>query len=463
MVMSHYIYCPKPQNLSAGGTVGYLTRLYMAFKEFRPQMMTDKDTKIVFKFAEAKTREHYLDTVTRDVFLEKNDCWRVLSEVLRCEGRVGSRGMKYSRLFRALPKCQIFNANDFANSIHINGAYSFFPVWNQLRQQGKAFSTLKILTTHNPFPPHEEEIGLRESRGKWSNAELSYFKNYLEVRDKLAFMLSDAILCPSEYSLEGYKDWSTWEDVIKAKPVYYCVTGAPIREVKSSRKDIRDALGVPEDATLIVFLGRKERVRGFDIFVEAAKCILAKSRKIWFVVLGDGALQSNISDDHFLEIGFTSQVSDYINAADACVTANRGSYFDLSMIEIMSLGAILIASNVGGNKWLRGKTRGVLYFNSGDVSELIAAIEYLLTVPVSERVQMREENKNLYSCELTPFHFQNNYQKVIDHIRNDIGERIFSSDIKEEMLKVQVIGKQREMLNSVIRSWKFAFNHILNG
>lgn len=453
--MSHYIYSPGPLNISAGGTVGYLTRLYLACEEYRPSMTTDLGTELIFCFAENKAYPQYINDLSKKVYINDTKHTQQLKEILELDKKFDHntvRIKRYSRWFRELPKCQVVNNKDTFASVHINGAYSFLPIWNQLRLQGKALSTLKILTTHNPFPPHVEEVGLRKSRGKWSESELAHLKKYLEIRDKLAFSLCDAILCPCEYSLEGYQSWPEWNEIISRKPVYYCITGAPVRKIRFSKEAIRKDLGIPDNEIMIVYLGRKEKVRGFDVFSEAARIVLTTNKKVWFVVIGTGNLKSNIASDHFIEIGFSENISDYINAADACVVANRGSYFDLSMIEILSLGCLLITSEVGGYRWLKNKTEGVLYFEPGNVKQLVCAINSLSSLPHERRNQMMASNKKLYNDKLTPFHFQENYQNIIDKIRGDFIPKMFEQEFHEEKLISKVVGKNQELFNYLIRT-----------
>lgn len=442
--MSHYIYCAGKRSIASGGTVGYLSRLDKAFKEYRSDYRTDAGTEIIFDFIEGKAHQTYINKSLVDfpemITMEKGDIesWRLKN--------------KCKRWFRELSKGEAsFLRCDSERSIHINGVYSFFPIWNRLKLRGVERKTIKILTAHNPMVPFEEELSIRESEGKYSEGELNILKLYMEYRDYLAFHLSDAIICPSVYSLESYERWNKFEEVIKNKPIYYCVTGAPKRISYKSRKEVRFELGIPEDATVILYLGRKEKVKGYDIFESAAKNIMNINSNIWFLVVGSGNLQSSLKHNHFVDVGYSENAGDYIEAADVCVTANRSNYFDLSMIEFLASGKILLLSKVGGNKWLEGKVKGVYFFESENVNDLTRMIRYIFNFSEVERLSMQRENLEFYNRELTLNKFQDNYQKVIDDIRRDVGKEIFFR--KEDKLKesVREISKMKESLNAVGR------------
>ena len=453
--MSHYVYCHSPFNLSAGGTVGYLSRLYSALQEFTPSMKTYDGAEMHFNFADREAQPRYLRDIPSDIFLGQNSCFDLLIRTLEKHKHFDPSCWlinKYERCFRELPKFQVTQKNDPHKSIHINGSYNFFPIWNQLRLQGQASSTIKILTTHNPWVPYVEDMSIRSTANKWSKKELDLFGQYMQLRDRLAFTLCDAILCPSEFSLDGYKEWEFWNEISKNKPIYYCITGAPPRIIMTSRKQLREKLGIPESELVILYLGRKEKVRGFDLFVNAARQVLATTRKIWFIAVGNGNLKVDINDQHFIDLGFSTHAGDFINAADACVSTNRVSYFDLSMIEILSQGCPLITSNVGGYTWLKGRTRGVLFFEQGNDKELVKKILDFCTFSQEIKKEMHDSNITVYKEHLTPFHFQDNYKKAIDAIRRDLGKETFSRTSENQMVCKKILSKNQEKFNFMIHT-----------
>lgn len=444
--MSHYIYCHGPQNLNSGGVIGYLSRLYQAFQTHRPNMKTNLGTDICFKFSPSNIQSRYFSmlpcSTDVDIYIS---LYNQLSKELKSIDDTlhpSFKIKKYSRCFRELPKISIINSDDSSKSIHINGSYNFFPIWNELQYHNQVNSTIKILSTHNPCVPFAEELSVRETADEWSSNELEAYGKYMELRDTLAFAMSDVILCPTEYSLEGYKSWACWDELIHDKPVYYCLTGTDVEVASKSKEDLRAELGIPSNSLIVLYIGRKEKIRGFDIFVEAAKTILKMNLpNIYFIAVGSGHLKANINDHRFIDIGHSSTVNNFINAADVCVTTNRGSYFDLSMIEFLAFGCILVASKVGGYKWLENKTNGVVFFQDGNHDQLVKSI---LQISKLDRItinSMKLNNSQIYKKYLTSYCFQNNYQNTIDTIRKDFKNQFLKPNSSELTPKPQIIGK----------------------
>jgi len=109
----------------------------------------------------------------------------------------------------------------------------------------------------------------------------------------------------------------------------------------------------------------------------------------------------------------------YINMADACVMANRGSYFDLSMIEVLSLGVPLICAKVGGYKYLEDKAKGAFFFEPENVDELISTILNFIKLDGEQLSIAKEGNQELYQRELTSKSFAEGYINTIDKLYDD--------------------------------------------
>ena len=106
--------------------------------------------------------------------------------------------------------------------------------------------------------------------------------------------------------------------------------------------------------------------------------------------------------------------------ADAALCPNRGSLFDLSMIEILASATPLISSDVGGGyKSLRDITQGVIYAEPECVNSLVSAINSFICSPHSKHIAMCQENYRLYTKELSLKSFWKNYSSCIDQIYTD--------------------------------------------
>lgn len=413
--MHHYIHCHQGFDPNKGGTVGYLSSLLTGFEELGT-FHSAQDLRHSFLFPNIGPKDRipnlpleYLkeDSPFSDAYLyEANNNTRLHLD-------------RKDWFHSVLPSQELLKINlQKITSIHIHGAYNFLPIYNTLRLAGIENDVVKILTTHNPHKPELEDMECLSRGMKKENREAIRF--YHHYRDHKAFSLADALVFPCEYSMEGYyKSWPEFKDIIKNKPVYFSLTGTEEKEVSTPANILRKQLNIPPNATVFLFLGRFMKIRGFDLYIEAAKKILEEIPGSYFLAVGEKQKTPSIDHPCWIEVPFTDAPGSFINMADACIIANRGSYFDLSMIENLSLGTPLIAAKVGGYKYLENKTTGVQYFKPESTTELIAAIKKFIQLSEKKKEKMRQSNIALYQKKLTPKHFAQGYLDTIDKLYSD--------------------------------------------
>ena len=58
-----------------------------------------------------------------------------------------------------------------------------------------------------------------------------------------------------------------------------------------------------------------------------------------------------LKTDHWIEVGWTNDPHSLIAASDVFVLPNHETYFDLILLEVLSLGVPVVMSRTGGNKF----------------------------------------------------------------------------------------------------------------
>ncbi|OCR15153.1 glycosyltransferase family 4 protein [Helicobacter pullorum] len=425
-MLKHYIHCHQGYDLKKGGSVGYISSLSAAFLESNPERLTKKGIECCFLFPNISPQERIPNDILERV-LDTN--FDYTQEVFFENANVSLVNQRKNWFKEIIPSSEYAKISaKYISSIHIHGAYNFLPIYNTLVRMGVESRVIKILTTHNPYQPTTEDLYLinrGQKQTKENNKMLYYFHN---ERDKWAFKLADCLFFPSEHSLEGYYNtWEDFSDLIKHKPIYFCPTGTAMEKSFLDKNFLRQSLNIPQEAKVLLYIGRFIDVRGYDILIEAAKQIINQNKNIYFVVVGEAG-QSPITSKQWIQIPYTQSPQDYINFADACLCPNRGSLFDLSMIEILSCKKPIICSYVGGYKWLNSKTSGVIYTEVNSVESLINGINKFISLDQKSIDKMGQENFELYEQELTLKRFQENYCQTIDQIYNDfkINSKIYS-------------------------------------
>lgn len=414
--MQHYIHCHQGYDLNKGGSVGYISSLYNSFSQFNSSFLTKDNIKCNFIFPNILPDERMPYQPLQSI-LDPRFCYVDNYELNNANKAFINQRRQWFREIIPITEYQKINSKNIT-SVHIHGAYNFLPIYNSLIRMGVESRVVKILTTHNPFKPECEDIELITRGRNFKKEDIEVFKYFYSQRDYWAFNLADALFFPTEESMEGYfETWPEFQTIVKNKPVFFCTTATERKNYDTSASVIRKELKIPSDATMLLYLGRFVNVRGYDILIEAAKKILSKNKNIYFVVVGEST-RAPITSPNWIQLPFTKKPGNYINAADAVLCPNRGSLFDLSMIESLSLGKVIICNYVGGYKWLKEKISGVFYAERNNVDSFINAITEFCNTDKNRRIVLSNENRNFYESYLSLKNFQENYCSTIDNIYN---------------------------------------------
>jgi len=129
----------------------------------------------------------------------------------------------------------------------------------------------------------------------------------------------------------------------------------------------RQRLGIPDDALLVGNVSRFGWIKGLDVFIRAAAIVLNKRPQTYFMVLGDGPLRAPIESlarkvnlqDKCIFLNAQRDIRPFLSASDIAVLTSRSEGFSNSLLEYMSAGLPIIATDVGGNPEALGDS-GVL-------------------------------------------------------------------------------------------------------
>ena len=193
------------------------------------------------------------------------------------------------------------------------------------------------------------------------------------------------------------------------------LTGIPEAKPKRGREEVREGLGVPNEAFLISYVGRHNRVKGFDLLKDIASSLFEKEDNAWVVSAGNEAPIKRLEHKHWLEIGWTTEAHSYIAASDVFVLPNRETYFDIVMLEILSLGKIVVASRTGGNKYFEeAGCKGVFLYDT--VEEAVTLLQKICHMSESERQSLGDANKVFYRDHLTVSSMYDSYINLLNEI-----------------------------------------------
>ncbi|HMD45736.1 MAG TPA: glycosyltransferase, partial [Acidimicrobiales bacterium] len=165
------------------------------------------------------------------------------------------------------------------------------------------------------------------------------------------------------------------------------------------RPQARRALDLPDDGTLLLFVGRIQPLKGADVALGALAALDGPRAPYRLVVVGgpsgprgDEAYKGLLSLT--VELGVEDQValvepqphellSTYYRAADVCLVPSRSESFGLVALEAAACGTPVVASAVGGLTTLVDHGRTGFLVESAEPSAYAGAVRRIVEEPLA--------------------------------------------------------------------------------
>jgi glycosyltransferase involved in cell wall biosynthesis len=207
----------------------------------------------------------------------------------------------------------------------------------------------------------------------------------------------------------------------------------PLRLQSGTARGLRQSLGVPNDAILIVGVGTLVRLKGFDMVVRALGLLRAQNLDAHVALVGDGperaalvALSRELGLDgsvHFL--GERSDVGAILrDAADIVAVTSYVESFGLVAAEAGAVAKPVVATRVGGTmEVVQDGVTGVLV-PPGDEHALAAALTRLARDPTlrdSLGGNARTHILTRFTSESAARSFERLYSELASQARADFG------------------------------------------
>ncbi|MBQ7294220.1 MAG: glycosyltransferase [Clostridia bacterium] len=188
-------------------------------------------------------------------------------------------------------------------------------------------------------------------------------KEKLGFCKRLAVFLFDFLFTSHTIATAEYVKERLALDGIPQKKITVIINGSlPLKTYTDEEKALlRVKYGFDVNDFLVGIVARVERGKGQEYFAEAAEICKKIAPRIKFIVVGEGAMLENLKSsasnlNNLFFTGFLSDVSEIMNILDANVNCSYISETSsLSLSEGMSVGAIPVVSNCGGNAFMAKK------------------------------------------------------------------------------------------------------------
>jgi glycosyltransferase involved in cell wall biosynthesis len=278
----------------------------------------------------------------------------------------------------------------------------------------KTYKGKVLLTSHAPDRP---SLSVYNMLSDFERKYMHWFYKKMFDMDEYAFKRADYIIFPCPEAEEPYlHNWPSYKNFRKnndAKYRYF-LTGINKCSAKTSSDDVRNKFNIPKEAFVICYVGRHNEIKGYDLLKDIGSKLL-EQENIYFLIAGKEEPMQGLKHPRWIEIGWTNDPHSLINASDIFLLPNKETYFDLVMLEILSLGTIVLASHTGGNKYFEKlQPNGVIQFLGKE--DAVKKVLELKKMSQEQKMQLRNLNKKMFAKHFTAEIFTQSYLDLIDSL-----------------------------------------------
>jgi glycosyltransferase involved in cell wall biosynthesis len=206
-----------------------------------------------------------------------------------------------------------------------------------------------VLMTHGPkYFAHEAACTVYPDTDEDTLYAAPYIRRLVDY--ELAVMKAvRMVVWPCIEAQEGYEEWYRQYQSGEVQSAF-AETGVPTPDHTVNPAELRRRWEIDRSQRVALFMGRAHKHKGFERFLDLADMFKKTGRKSWIFVFAGHKPETKRDLSSIRTVGF--QPSDAYLAADLVLIPNRYSYFDIGILEAMSLGANVVVSASGGHKHL---------------------------------------------------------------------------------------------------------------
>lgn len=203
-------------------------------------------------------------------------------------------------------------------------------------------------------------------------------------------------------------------------------------DLAPTSNSLRPSLGIGPEVPLITTVGHIRKVKGIDIFIEAAAQVRNEFPNAVFLVVGRNSepkhadelkllIEKHRLEQNFRFLGETEAIYPLLKASDVFVLPSRSEGFSNALIEAMACGLPCVATRVGGNaEAIEEGVNGYLVENE-DINGLADRLLRLLHDPVSAKA-MGAAGRNIvkakFTSEVMIDQLVGHYQRLLESRQN---------------------------------------------
>ena len=161
-------------------------------------------------------------------------------------------------------------------------------------------------------------------------------------------------VCPVS---DAIKQYTLPHLALPVEKVQTIINGVSVGDTTRS-KLCRSDLGIRDSAFVLCFVGRVAEEKNLFFLFSLMPQLVKEIPDVQLLIVGDGTERNTLEEysrekgfaDHVLFVGFQSEPLDYLACADVFVLPSRYEGISIAILEAMSAGLPVVATDVGGNR-----------------------------------------------------------------------------------------------------------------
>lgn len=162
---------------------------------------------------------------------------------------------------------------------------------------------------------------------------------------------------------------------------------SPVGELE--KKKIRNVLGLPENKIIFGCVAALRAVKNHQGLLHAFHKVCQDRKNGILVLVGDGPLEKELKnlsqtlelEDHVIFTGRQDNIETYLKAFDCFVLNSKTEGLSYAVLEAMSSGLPILATDVGGNTQIIEHQKSGILYAEGNQEQLSGAMADLLQTP----------------------------------------------------------------------------------
>lgn len=214
----------------------------------------------------------------------------------------------------------------------------------------------------------------------------------------------------------------------KVTTIYSGIDPLRFQKNDKTRRQVRSAWGIPENAFVFGAVGRLSGEKGYDLAIEAFRQLISglslPHRPIRLVLIGEGRLRSTLEkasreaglEELILFPGFTDRPWEAYSAFDIFIMPSRTEGLGLALLEAMACSCCPIAMGVGGVVYVLTDPMFGWLVAPGDTAGFLAAMRAAAESNTDTLVEMGQKaREHVISC----FNSRIQYQALAEFIERE--------------------------------------------